>query len=198
MGSSAMTDYKTRATVGRIVRAMLLIRDVQPDDAEAVVALLNPIIESGLYTTFVEPFTPSFERAFIESFPARGHFIGAFEDASDSAFDDAHDNGQLRGFQVVTPAPGYTPALDHVAEIGTYVSLDYQQRGVAGQLFSATLERAKLHGFEKLLAWVRADNAAGLRSYRKCGFAEVGTAKRHAKVGGRYVDVVLLEYLLVR
>ena len=93
-------------------------------------------------------------------------------------------------------APGYTPALDHVAEIGTYVSLDYQQRSVAGQLFSATLERAERHGFEKLLAWVRADNTAGLRSYRKCGFAEVGTAKRHAKIGGRYVDVVLLEYLL--
>ena len=167
---------------------MLTVRDVQPDDAEAVVALLNPIIESGLYTTFVEPFTPSFERAFIESFPARGHFLGAFEDAS--------DNKQLRGFQVVTPAPGYTPALDHVAEIGAYVSLDYQQRGVARQLFSVTLERAERHGFEKLLAWVRADNVAGLRSYRKCGFAEVGTAKRHAKVGGRYVDVVLLEYLL--
>ena len=167
---------------------MLTVRDVQPDDAEAVVALLNPIIEAGLYTTFVEPFTVSFERAFIESFPARGHFLGAF--------DDSLKNGRLRGFQVVTPAPGYTPALDHVAEIGTYVSLDYQQRGVAGQLFSATLERAERHGFEKLLAWVRADNVAGLRSYRKCGFAEVGTAKRHAKVGGRYVDVVLLEYLL--
>ena len=171
---------------------MLTVRDVQPDDAEAVVALLNPIIEAGLYTTFVEPFTPSFERAFIESFPARGYFLGAFDDA----FDDSLANGQLRGFQVVTPAPGYTPALDHVAEIGTYVSLDYQQRGVAGQLFSATLERAERHGFEKLLAWVRADNVGGLHSYRKCGFAEVGTAKRHAKVGGRYVDVVLLEYLL--
>ncbi len=163
---------------------MLLIRDVQPDDAEAVVALLNPIITTGLYTTFVEPFTASLERAFIEDFPARGHFFGAFDD------------GQLRGFQVVTPASSYTPALNHVAEIGTYVSLDYQQRGVAGQLFSATLERAERHGFEKLLAWVRADNVAGLRSYRKCGFAEIGTAKRHAKIGERYVDVVLLEYLL--
>lgn len=162
----------------------MLIRDIQPDDAEAVVALLNPIIEAGLYTTFVEPFTVPFERAFIESFPARGSFLGAFE------------GGRLRGFQVVTPAPGYTPALEHVAEIGTYVSLDFQRRGVAGQLFGATLERAELHGFEKLLAWVRADNPAGLRSYRKCGFAEVGTAKRHAKIGDRYVDVVLLEYLL--
>ena len=163
---------------------MLTVRDIQPDDAEAVVALLNPIIETGLYTTFVEPFTAFFERAFIESFPARGHFLGAFDD------------GRLRGFQVVTPASSFTSALDHVAEIGTYVSLDFQRRGVAGQLFSKTLERAWLHGFGKLLAWVRADNPAGLRSYRRCGFAEVGTAKQHAKIGGRYVDVMLLEYLL--
>lgn len=163
---------------------MLLIRDVQPDDAKAVAELFNPIIETGLYTTFVEPFTVSFERAFIENFPARGHFLGAFEE------------GELRGFQVVTPLASSTPALEHIAEIGTYVSLNHHRRGVAGQLFGATLEQAELHGFEKLLAWVRADNAAGLRSYRKCGFAEVGTAKRHAKLGGRYVDVVLLEYLL--
>ena len=95
----------------------MLIRDVQPDDAEAVVALLNPIIETGLYTTFVEPFTVAFERAFIESFPARGSFLGAFN--------DAHNEKLLRGFQVVTPASSFTPALNHVAEIGTYVSLDY-------------------------------------------------------------------------
>lgn len=163
---------------------MLLIRDVQPDDAEAVVALFNPIIETGRYTTFLTPFTAAYERTFIENFPARGHLLGAFEE------------DELRGFQVVTPLASYTPALDHVAEIGTYVSLDYQQRGVAGQLFGATLERAELHGFKKLLAWVRADNPAGLRSYRKCGFTEVGTAKRHAKIGGQYVDVVLLEYHL--
>lgn len=162
---------------------MLTVRDIQPDDAEAVVALLNPITETGLYTTFVEPFTASFERAFIESFPARGSFLGAF------------DGGRLRGFQVVTPASSFTPAIDHVAEIGTYVSLDFQRRGVAGQLFGATCEQAKHHGFGKLLAWVRADNLAGLRSYRKCRFAEVGVAKRHAKIGSRYVDVVLLEYL---
>lgn len=163
---------------------MLLIRDVQPDDAEAVVALLNPIIETGLYTTFVKPLTVSFERAFMESFPARGNFFGAF------------DSQQLRGFQVVTPASSFTSALDHVAEIGTYVSLEHQRRGIAGRLFGATCERARANGFEKLLAWVRADNLAGLRSYRKCGFTEVGVAKRHAKIGGRYIDEVLLEYWL--
>lgn len=163
---------------------MLTVRDVQPGDAEAVVALLNPIIEAGLYTIFLTPFTAVYERAFIESFPARGLFLGAFEE------------GELRGFQVVTPLMSYTPALEHVAEIGTYVSLGHQRRGVAAELFSVTREQAGAHGFEKLLAWVRADNAAGLRSYRKNGFAEVGVAKRHAKIGGRYVDEVLLEYLL--
>ena len=162
---------------------MFAIREVRPADAEAVVALFNPIIEAGRYTTFVSPFTVSDERAFIRNFPARGSFLGAFHAQS----------GQLRGFQVVTAVASYTSALDHVAEIGTYVSLEHQRQGIAGQLHSATFERAKAKGFEKLLAWVRADNEAGLRSYTRYGFERVGVAKRHAKIGGRYLDEVILE-----
>ncbi len=162
---------------------MFVIREVRPADAEEIVALLNPIIEAGCYTTFVSPFTVPDEQEFIRTFPARGSFLGAFH---------AHSK-QLRGFQVVTPVASYTSALDHVGEIGTYVSLEHQRQGIARHLYKATFERAKAKGFEKLLAWVRADNEAGLRSYRKYGFEEVGVAKRHAKIGERYLDEVILE-----
>lgn len=35
----------------------LLIREVQVDDAEAIVGILNPIIQAGIYTAFDTPFT---------------------------------------------------------------------------------------------------------------------------------------------
>ncbi|MBE9018066.1 hypothetical protein IQ272_18335 [Chroococcidiopsidales cyanobacterium LEGE 13417] len=35
----------------------LLIREVQADDAEAIVGILNPIIQAGVYTAFDTPFT---------------------------------------------------------------------------------------------------------------------------------------------
>jgi L-amino acid N-acyltransferase YncA len=162
---------------------MFVIREVRPADAEEIVGVFNPIIEAGCYTTFVSPFTVSDERAFIQSFPARGSFLGVFD----------AQTGQLRGFQVATPVASYTSALDHVGEIGTYVSLGHQRQGVAGHLYRATFEAAKTKGFEKLLAWVRADNEAGLRSYTRYGFERVGVAKRHAKIGERYLDEVIFE-----
>lgn len=162
---------------------MIVIRKVRPADAEEIVALINPIIEAGCYSTFVSPFRIPDEKEFIQNFPARGSFLGAFH---------AHSE-QLCGFQVVTPVASYTSALDHVGEIGTYVSLGHQRLGIAGHLYRATYERARAEGFEKLMAWVRADNEAGLRSYTRYGFEEVGVAKRHAKVGERYLDEVILE-----
>ncbi len=162
---------------------MVSLRDIRLENAEAIVNLLNPIIEAGCYTAFSSPFTVAAELEFIESFPARGSFLGAF-----------HDH-ELLGFQVVTPL-SQLPAFEHVGEIGTYVRLESQRQGIAGHLYEATFERAKAKGYEKLLAWVRADNEAGLRSYTRYGFQQVGVAKKHAKIGGRYIDEVILEYQL--
>ena len=52
----------------------LLVREVQLDDAEAIVGILNPIIEAGVYTAFDTPFSVEAEREFILNFPQRGIF----------------------------------------------------------------------------------------------------------------------------
>ncbi len=165
---------------------MLVVRNVQLSDATEVVTVINPIIETGCYTTFITPFTVHNEQVFIQNFPAKGSFLGAFDTRSE----------KLLGFQVVTPLASYTSASDHVAEIGTYVALEHQRQGVAGKLYQATFERAKKVGFRKLLAWVRADNEAGLRSYTRYGFEKVGVAKQHARIGELYIDEVLFEIIL--
>jgi RimJ/RimL family protein N-acetyltransferase len=58
------------------------------------------------------------------------------------------------------------------------------------------LPAAKAKGFEKLFTFVRADNPAALATYRRHGFDIVGTAKRHAKIDGQYVDEILIEQFL--
>jgi RimJ/RimL family protein N-acetyltransferase len=40
---------------------------------------------------------------------------------------------------------------------------------------------------------VRADNDAALRVYQRHGFSIVGTARRHARIGGRYIDEIVIE-----
>ncbi len=164
----------------------LQIRDAQPNDAEAILRVFNPIIEAGFYTAFDTPFTVEAERDFIVNFPKRGVFHVAVR----------ADGGRVGGFQNVEPFANYTRAFDHVGVIGTFVDLDCRRMGVASKLFEATFTAARLKDFEKLFAFVRGDNPAALATYQKQGFQIIGTAHRQARINGKYVDEILIEKFL--
>jgi L-amino acid N-acyltransferase YncA len=164
----------------------LLVRDIVPADAEAVVAILNPIIETRAYTVFDGPFSIEAERDYIVKFPARGVWKIAQRES----------DGRVVGFQVLEPFGPYTKAFDHVASLGTYVELTARRQGIAKALFAATFAAAREKGYEKIFTFVRADNPAALATYRAHGFEVIGTARRHAKIDGRYIDEILIEKTL--
>jgi len=159
----------------------IVVREATPDDAAGVAGILNPIIESRRYTVLDRPFSVDEERRFIERFPARGVFHVALLD------------GRLAGFQNVEPFASYTSSFDHVGLIGTYVDLSLRRRGIGARLFAATFEAATRKGFEKLFAYVRADNPDALDAYRRQGFTVIGTAHKQARLDGRYIDEILIE-----
>lgn len=164
----------------------LLVRSVQPDDAEAIVAIFNPIIEAGIYTVFDTPFTVEAERAYILSLPQRAIFLVA----------ERRDDRQIVGFQSMEPFATYTRAFDHVGVLGTFVELSQRRQGIASCLFQATFETAQARGYEKIFTFIRADNSAALAAYLRQGFRIVGTAQQQAKIRGRYIDEMIVEKLL--
>ena len=164
----------------------LEIRDATPSDAEGIVAVLNPIIETGAYTILDTPLSADAEREFIRNCSPRGVFLVAIDRA----------NGRVVAFQNTQPLATYTRALDHVGDIGTYVDLARRRQGIAKQLFRASFEKAIEKGYEKLFTLVRGDNPAALQTYLHHGFHIVGTALRHALVRGEYVDEILIEKFL--
>jgi L-amino acid N-acyltransferase YncA len=164
----------------------IVVREAQPDDAEMLVAVLNPAIESGRYTVLDRPFTAAEEREFIRQFPRRG-ILHVAEDRL---------SRRLVGFQTLEPFATYTHAFDHVAVIATCVDLDHRRQGIGTQLFAATFAAARAKGYEKIFTYVRADNPAALAAYRKQGFRIVGTAQKHAKLAGRYIDEIVIENFL--
>jgi L-amino acid N-acyltransferase YncA len=165
----------------------LEIREAQPEDAEAIVGILNPIIAAGTYTVFDTPFTAAAEREYIRSFPLRGVFLLAVRPA----------DRQVVGFQSMEPFAGYTHAFDHVGVLGTYVDLGLRRQGIATQLFEATFAAAVRKGYEKIFTFVRSDNPAALKTYLRHGVRTVGTAGKQARVGGRYIDEIIIEKFLV-
>jgi L-amino acid N-acyltransferase YncA len=163
----------------------LAIRDAVAADAEAIVRILNPIIEARVHTAFDTPFSVDAEREYLLNFPRRGVWNVAVRPSDD----------QLLGFQVLEPFATYTP-FDHVGTLGTYVDLGQRRRGVAKALFAATFEKARRKGYEKIFTFVRADNPAALATYLVHGFTVIGTARNQARIDGRYIDEVLIEKAL--
>ncbi|MEO5742843.1 MAG: GNAT family N-acetyltransferase [Vicinamibacterales bacterium] len=161
----------------------VVIRDVTVDDALQIVAILNPINAARCYTALDIQVSVEQERDFIRRFPARGIFLVAVDTTSN----------RIAGFQDVSPFADFTHAFDHVGVIGTYVDLELRRQGIATQLFAATFETARRKGYEKFFTYVRADNEAGLETYLKQGFRIVGTAQRHARIDGRYIDEIVIE-----
>ena len=162
------------------------IRNVQTEDAQGITEILNPIIESGLYTILDKPFTVEAEKEFIANFPKRGVFHVAANP----------DTQKIAGFQTVEPFATYTQAFDHVGIIGTYVDQFVRRQGVAASLFTATFDALPNQGYEKLFAYVRGDNPNALATYLKHSFRIIGTAQKHAKINGEYVDEILIEKFL--
>jgi L-amino acid N-acyltransferase YncA len=164
----------------------LMIRNASPDDAAGIVSVFNPIIEAGSFTLFDTPFSIEAERSYIEALAERDIFHVAVR---------ASDNNVV-GFQSMAPFATYTHSFDHVGVIGTYVDLASRRQGIAKCLFPATFEAARRKGYEKIFTYIRADNPVALATYQNQGFRVVGRTQRHAKVHGRYVDVIIVERFL--
>ena len=162
------------------------IRTVKEEDAESIIELLNPIIQTGIYTIMDETLSVGDEIEFIREFPKRGVFNVAI----------CNDSQEILGLQDVVPMLPEPNVFKHVGVISTFVSLASHRKGIGRSLSRATFQAAKELGFLKISATVRADNQRAVSFYQSQGFRVIGTAQKHAFIGGKFIDGILMEKLL--
>lgn len=83
-----------------------------------------------------------------------------------------------------------------IAEFSIYVARDFQGRRIGDALMAAFLPALETAGFWKVLSRIFPENDASLRLCERHGFRTVGTYRRHARLDGRWRDVVIVERLL--
>ncbi len=83
-----------------------------------------------------------------------------------------------------------------VAEFGVYVARAHRGTGVGREAMEALAAAAERAGLWKLVSRVFVSNAASRSLLRSVGFREVGTYRRHAKLDGAWIDVVIVERLI--
>lgn len=161
----------------------LIIRQAKLDDAAEMIALLNPIIEHGDFSIMTTVCTLQEQQDFISTFPERGVLHVAVWEKEQ----------RIVGMQDVMPLSINETAVQHIGVISTFVATDCWGKGVGRAVTEATVHAAKLRGFSKLMATIRADNPQAIAFYVRQGFRVIGTAHRHALIHGRYVDEVMTE-----
>jgi dephospho-CoA kinase len=160
------------------------VRPAVEDDAPGIAEVLNAVVREGGLTVLDRTFSAEEERAFLRGLPPRSRLVVAGL------------GPVIAGFQVLEPYVTYTHALDHVAQLGTYVLGAIRGRGVGQALANDMLAYARAAGFRKILINVRADNPDAKNYYAGLGFQPCGRLARQAWVDGRYVDELLYELFL--
>ncbi len=159
------------------------VRPVAPDDASALVDLLNAVIARGGTTALQTLFTPE---ALAEAYLTGPNVHLCFV-----AVDIG--TGRVEGFQTLGRYPGLP---EDVGDIGTFARVDKAQRGVGSALFAAMANAARAKGLTAINATIRADNEGGLAFYAKQGFADHEVTAAVPLVDGTPVDRVHKRYPL--
>lgn len=80
-----------------------------------------------------------------------------------------------------------------VREFSIYVAREGRGKGFGREALAGLLDEAKARGWWKLVSRVFPENAASRVLLRSMGFREVGIYEKHAKLDGRWRDVVIVE-----
>lgn len=158
------------------------VRAMRPQDADAVARIYNAGIAGRDATFETEPRSPAAVAAWLEEEPDRDVLV-------------CERAGAVIGWARTTPTSP-RPAYAGVRECSVYVDATVRRQGTGLLLLDALALRAAAHGDWKLLARIFPENTASLAMVTAAGFREVGLHRRHARLDGRWRDVVLVERLV--
>ena len=160
----------------------LSFRAARPEDAEALWAVLEPVVRDG--TTY--PVDPDASRA----------EVFAYWFAPDKRVFVAELNGEIVGSYYLKP--NSTGPASHVANAGYMVRPDIRRQGVARGMALDSFARAKAAGFRAMqFNLVIATNLAAISLWRSVGMSEVGRlTEAFCMPSGEFVDALVMYRLL--
>jgi len=154
----------------------MIVRAAVPEDAEAIAAILNPVIRNTAITFNSQERTAAEITQAIEASPC---YLVAEEDGAVLGF---------ASYDQFRKGVGYARAMEHSIVLGDRA----RGRGAGRALMRAIEAHAKAAGVGSLWAGVSGENPDGVAFHTAVGFE---TVARLPKVGfkfGRWMDLVLM------
>jgi L-amino acid N-acyltransferase YncA len=159
------------------------IRTASVDDAAAIAEIYNQGIEDRVATFETALRSAEDQRAWLQSID--GRYPGVV----------AQIDGEIIGWAGATRYR-QRECYRGIGEFSMYVRRDWRGRGVGDLLVAALVTEAERLGLWKLLSRIFPFNEASRALCRKHGFREVGVYEKHARLDGRWLDVVIVERVI--
>ena len=159
------------------------VRVATEHDAAAIAEIYNQGIEDRIATYETAPRSAEDRRAWLRSIAGRYPAVVAEAD------------GLVVGWAAA--GPYRTRACYRgIGEFSVYVRREWRGRHIGDLLLPALIAEAERYGLWKLLSRIFLFNEASRALCRKHGFRAVGIYEKHAKLDGRWLDVVIVERLI--
>jgi len=159
------------------------IRTAIADDAAAIAEIYNQGIEDRVATYETSRRSAEDQQAWLQSIAGRYPAIVAQAD------------GEIIGWAGAGPYRN-RECYRGIGEFSMYVHRDWRRRGMGDLLLADLITEAERMGLWKLLSRIFPFNEASRALCRKHGFREVGVYEKHARLDGRWLDVVIVERLI--
>ena len=159
------------------------IRTATADDAAAIAEIYNQGIEDRVATYETKRQSARDQQARLRSIAGRYPAVVA------------QINGEIIGWAGAGPYRN-RECYRGIGEFSMYVHRDWRRQGVGDLLVAGLISEAERLGLWKLLSRIFPFNEASRALCRKHGFREVGVYEKHARLGGRWLDVVIVERLI--
>ena len=84
----------------------------------------------------------------------------------------------------------------HVADLGMALIAEFRDKGIGSQMIAYMLDWARQKGLRKATLGVFATNKRAIHVYEKFGFTVEGVLTQQHRIGGQYVDEILMARFL--
>lgn len=165
----------------------MIIRKVEPSDAESIVKLFNKLDSETTYMLF----EPGERKTTVEE---QENICKEFTASDNKVMFVAEKDSLIVG--LIVGIGGLFKRNKHSLYTVVGVQKEFWGKGMGTSLLAALEEWAQSNGYHRLELTVMESNAAAKKLYSKCGFVEEGVKRDSLKINGAYVNEFYMSKLL--
>ena len=161
----------------------MTIRPATEEDLDAVAAIYDEQVRTGISTFDLEPPAPSYWHHHLDATQPGDHFLVAA------------DADEVVGFaysSVYRPRPGYRLTR----ETSVYLAAQARGQGLGRRLYDDLLTLVAADGMHVALALVALPNPASVALHEACGFEHLGTMREVGRKFDRWLDTAWYQRML--